>query len=197
MQIYIHRGGRQLGPFTEEQVQASLNSGELAADDLAWFEGQETWQPLKDLAAPPPVTAPAIEAEETAPAGPPDWVPPRRDGTTQAPSPFVVAARGAPSTTEPVPSLVTGDSPRLREETDVPPRESTRRGARGSENRNRSRGLRAIVLGLLVLLAGAGLLAFTFYAGSKANPSLAYLALGAMGAGALGLIVGLALRNRS
>ena len=49
MPITIHRDNGNFGPYTLEQVNAMLASGQLAADDLAWQEGTADWVPLADL----------------------------------------------------------------------------------------------------------------------------------------------------
>lgn len=46
MQIYVGKDSRKLGPFTKEQIQAMLASGEVSLSDNAWSEGHDTWQPL-------------------------------------------------------------------------------------------------------------------------------------------------------
>ena len=50
MQIFINKNGNQLGPFPESKVAEMLKSGQLAATDLAWSEGLETWKPLSSFA---------------------------------------------------------------------------------------------------------------------------------------------------
>lgn len=49
MQIHIGKDGGQSGPFSKEQVQAMLATGELRGDELAWTEGQPDWVPLSTL----------------------------------------------------------------------------------------------------------------------------------------------------
>lgn len=46
MQIYIHRNGQQLGPFTEAEVKAQLASGAISLLDHVWWQGQANWIPL-------------------------------------------------------------------------------------------------------------------------------------------------------
>jgi TM2 domain-containing membrane protein YozV len=46
MKITIHRDGRNFGPYTLEQANAMLASGQLAGSDLAWAEGAPDWTPL-------------------------------------------------------------------------------------------------------------------------------------------------------
>jgi hypothetical protein len=69
MQIFIHRDGQQLGPFTEAEVKAQLASGALSPRDHVWWEGQAGWVPLgqSPLAAPmatssPPIYLPPVPA---------------------------------------------------------------------------------------------------------------------------------------
>jgi hypothetical protein len=70
MQIYVHRPEGNLGPYSPEQLQALVNTGQIKADELAWREGLETWYPVSTLlgtAAPvatslPPAPATAASA---------------------------------------------------------------------------------------------------------------------------------------
>jgi hypothetical protein len=60
MNIYIVKGGQQLGPYTIDQVNAEASAGRVTSDDLAWVEGWSNWQPLLTLrgftpSSPPPV----------------------------------------------------------------------------------------------------------------------------------------------
>jgi uncharacterized protein DUF4190/uncharacterized protein DUF4339 len=68
MNIFVHRNGQQLGPFSESDIRAQLVSGAISAADLVWWEGQAGWIPLSQspyaaapavTAAPPPVSVPA------------------------------------------------------------------------------------------------------------------------------------------
>jgi len=58
MEVYVHRNGEQLGPYSEDQVRAYLRDGTLHPSDLAWHEGVSDWAPLSSLPAfshrPPP-----------------------------------------------------------------------------------------------------------------------------------------------
>ena len=44
MQIYLARNNVQAGPYTLEQLNTMLASGEVILDDLMWHEGMENWQ---------------------------------------------------------------------------------------------------------------------------------------------------------
>jgi hypothetical protein len=84
MQIYVHRDGQQLGPFSEAELKAQLGSGTISWQDLAWWEGQAGWVPIEQtslaasapppapaagsIAAPSPVAAPTISGAPV-PAG--------------------------------------------------------------------------------------------------------------------------------
>lgn len=48
MNITIARGGEQFGPYTLEQVQDYLASGQLAYSDLYWTDGMTDWRPLSE-----------------------------------------------------------------------------------------------------------------------------------------------------
>ena len=67
MKITIHREGRNFGPYTLEQANAMLASGQLAATDLAWAEGAPDWVPLGrvpgviEIPPPPRSRAPAAD----------------------------------------------------------------------------------------------------------------------------------------
>lgn len=65
MQIYIHNGNQQQGPFTIEQINENLRQGVLSADSvLAWYAGCSDWIPLSDV---PEVTLPFSPDEQPAP----------------------------------------------------------------------------------------------------------------------------------
>lgn len=49
MNITIHKNGQQLGPYSEAQVSAMLQSGSLGYEDLAWSPGMAEWQPLSSF----------------------------------------------------------------------------------------------------------------------------------------------------
>ena len=50
MQIHILRGSEQLGPYSVEEIKASLANGQLAPTDLGWSEGMPEWAPLSTFA---------------------------------------------------------------------------------------------------------------------------------------------------
>ena len=49
MQIYLARNNEQAGPYSLEQVNQMLASGQVLLTDLAWHEGMPEWKPLGDL----------------------------------------------------------------------------------------------------------------------------------------------------
>lgn len=51
--IYITRNGLQLGPYDEEKLSKLLRMGAVTYDSLAWIEGMEDWQPLRQITPPP------------------------------------------------------------------------------------------------------------------------------------------------
>lgn len=61
MQIYLSIQDDRQGPFTPEEIAAKLQSGECTLEALAWKEGMEGWQSLRDVlpqseaAQPPPL----------------------------------------------------------------------------------------------------------------------------------------------
>jgi hypothetical protein len=59
-QITVNREGKNLGPFTLEEINQKLQTGQLASTDLAWPQGSPNWIPLGtvpgiSLQAPPPL----------------------------------------------------------------------------------------------------------------------------------------------
>lgn len=44
--IFVNRGSRSLGQFSEQEVANGLGSGQFLPDDLGWTEGMEAWQAL-------------------------------------------------------------------------------------------------------------------------------------------------------
>jgi hypothetical protein len=81
MQIYVGKGGQQLGPFSIEEVNRKLADGTFAGSDLAWYEGAAAWAPLSGVAGvvipptvaatPTPAPSPASTPLQPAPAAPP------------------------------------------------------------------------------------------------------------------------------
>lgn len=43
MQIHIARDGKQLGPFSLEEINRQLAAGTLSLSDQAWYEGAAGW----------------------------------------------------------------------------------------------------------------------------------------------------------
>jgi len=48
--ITVSKNGEKLGPYTREEINAFLGSGELNLDDWAWPEGVSDWVPLGRIA---------------------------------------------------------------------------------------------------------------------------------------------------
>lgn len=49
MKIYLARNNIQAGPYTLDELNSMLASGEVLLDDLAWHSGMSDWQRLGDL----------------------------------------------------------------------------------------------------------------------------------------------------
>lgn len=49
MQIHIARDGKQLGPFSLEEINGQLAAGTLSLSDDAWYEGAAGWAPLSSI----------------------------------------------------------------------------------------------------------------------------------------------------
>ena len=70
MQIFVHRDGQQLGPYTLDQVKGEVAAGKLSSADLAWHDGIPNWIPLNQWpemagTAPPPPVMPVASAPAT------------------------------------------------------------------------------------------------------------------------------------
>ncbi len=76
MQVHIARDGKQLGPFSLEEINRQLAAGTLSLTDNAWYEGAAGWAPLS--------TVPGVTA--TAPGGVPPISP---AAVTTVPAPLV------------------------------------------------------------------------------------------------------------
>lgn len=86
MQIHIARDGKQLGPFSLEEINRQLAAGTLNLSDNAWYEGASGWAPLSSV---PGVTTAASAAASSAaiPAATP---------SVAAPAPAPTATGGGP-----------------------------------------------------------------------------------------------------
>jgi hypothetical protein len=95
MQIHIARDGKQLGPFSLEEINRQVAAGTLSLSDNAWYEGAAGWVPLS--AVPGVTGAPASSSASIPPATSPSVtaVPPVADGAV-APTTIVVAAPTEP-----------------------------------------------------------------------------------------------------
>lgn len=68
MQIHINRDGQNYGPYSLDEARQYLASGNLAATDLAWYEGAPGWMPLSQVPGlVPAAQAAAVQAAAAAP----------------------------------------------------------------------------------------------------------------------------------
>lgn len=70
--IMVTQNGQQYGPYTLEEVNRLLASGDLSVNDLAWHEGAPGWIMLAAVAG---VTAPAPKPSHSKPPSPPTQSP--------------------------------------------------------------------------------------------------------------------------
>ena len=95
--IHVTKGGANHGPFTVEEINAKLKSGEFEATDKSWMDGMEGWVPLSDkafveagveLPAAEPAPPPAESAPPPAEAAPPpaEAAPPPAEPAKKGPS---------------------------------------------------------------------------------------------------------------
>ena len=80
MQVHLERSGSQYGPYSVDEINTYLGSGQVLASDMAWYDGAPGWMPLTEV--------PGVKAgspESTAPP-PTPGPPPTPDGPPPAPS---------------------------------------------------------------------------------------------------------------
>jgi GYF domain 2 len=95
MQVYVYRDGRQLGPYTLDEIRGHLNDGFLLPNDLAWHESVPDWLPLSQL---PGVVTQAVRVPPPRPMLPSLTQPDAKSGYSTVTSPDAsrnpVAKRG-------------------------------------------------------------------------------------------------------
>jgi hypothetical protein len=80
MQIHVARDGKQLGPFSLEEINRQLAAGTLSLSDQAWYEGAAGWAALSTVpgvSAAAPVSAPPV-FPATVPGAPATLVPQKK-----------------------------------------------------------------------------------------------------------------------
>jgi uncharacterized RDD family membrane protein YckC len=68
MQIYLARSNQQAGPYTLEQVNQMLATGQVSLTDLAWHEGMPAWKALGEMTGGQLVYQPPVAAYTPPPA---------------------------------------------------------------------------------------------------------------------------------
>jgi hypothetical protein len=69
MQIHVARDGKQLGPFSLEEINRQLAAGTLSLSDQAWYEGAAGWAALSTVPG-VSVAAPTSGSQVAPPAAP-------------------------------------------------------------------------------------------------------------------------------
>lgn len=49
LNIFIHQGGKDYGPFEVDEIKQHLRTGTFHLNDLAWHEGLNGWKPLNTM----------------------------------------------------------------------------------------------------------------------------------------------------
>lgn len=49
--IYVMQAGTRVGPLSEEETKQRYLEGKIAATEQVWYEGQDQWIPMTDVAA--------------------------------------------------------------------------------------------------------------------------------------------------
>ena len=74
MQVHLERSGQRYGPYSVEEINTYLKSGQLLISDIAWYDGAPDWMPLADV--------PGVQIGETSSAPP---SPPSQGDPSSAP----------------------------------------------------------------------------------------------------------------
>lgn len=53
MDIFVHKHGKQLGPYSVESLQGAVSDGAFSLEDLCWHSGLDQWQPISSVLAAP------------------------------------------------------------------------------------------------------------------------------------------------
>ena len=67
MQVHLERSGQRYGPYSVEEINTYLKSGQVLISDIAWYDGAPDWIPLAEV--------PGVQVSETSPAPPPPPTP--------------------------------------------------------------------------------------------------------------------------
>jgi len=97
--IHINRNRQSLGQFTEQEVADGLQSGRFFADDLAWRQGMDSWQPLSNFADLVSVAVVVEESPEAVSEILPTWERPEPRGVFSSVLESVKEILGAPGET--------------------------------------------------------------------------------------------------
>jgi hypothetical protein len=70
IQYYLAQNGKAVGPYSSQEVERFLQSGQCKPSDLIWHEGITAWQPIAQIFPPkaevvPPKAEPKIEPKAT------------------------------------------------------------------------------------------------------------------------------------
>jgi hypothetical protein len=49
MNIYLYQNGKEVGPYTEDQLRDMVKSGAISQTENAWHEGLSEWKPLNKI----------------------------------------------------------------------------------------------------------------------------------------------------
>jgi hypothetical protein len=69
-QIFVHENGETVGPFSVEQINEKLRSGEITHIDLGWSQGMDQWQAISSESFESAGVTVPIESDETIPSSP-------------------------------------------------------------------------------------------------------------------------------
>ena len=49
MELFLFQNGERIGPYTLDELQGWLDSGQVSSSDAVWFEGCEDWVTVREV----------------------------------------------------------------------------------------------------------------------------------------------------
>jgi hypothetical protein len=87
--FYLGINGEQAGPFSEEEVRAKMQAGEVSSESLVWYEGLAEWQPIGSVTYfNPSASAPPAPGDAAPPAEPEEEAREKTIAAVAAPAPM-------------------------------------------------------------------------------------------------------------
>lgn len=69
MELYLYRGGEQVGPYTKDEILLWVSQGDLSEEDIVWHEGMSQWESIRSVLQLRPVELPEPRIHSKTPKG--------------------------------------------------------------------------------------------------------------------------------